>query len=222
MRIDTLQRMRKLRPDMVPPRGAVPIGLHDDGRMIYEMDRRDHAASKNNKVQVMGPDGEPLFRKAADGQAYPVMRLKPVTYKAQFVLERSHSGAVFINENFRASEDEKQRDQANKIRNDFGELLAQTAVERGLSAEELIERLLDAPIKEVKPGQVLVEENYPIHRGGTAWILSNGDTFHGVRKGAQEAETAVSGKTFTTGDAEITVEAIDEPEVTEDQLADAH
>lgn len=207
MRVETLSRIRRLRPDLIPPRGAKPVGLHDDGRMIYQMERRDHEATKKNREQVTAPNGEPLFRRDANGEPYPVMRAKPVTYMAEFVLERSPAGAVFLNENFRASEQEKEQDRLAKVRNQFGEVLAKTAVERGLSAEELIARLLD-PIKEAGPGQVLVEEDYPIHRGGSAWILSNGDTFHGKRHGAQEAESAVSGKQF--GTPEVEVEPVDE------------
>jgi hypothetical protein len=76
----------------------------------------------------------------------------------------------------------------------------------------LIARLID-PIKEAGPGQVLVEEDYPIHRGGQAWILSNGDTFNGTRRGAEEAESNVSGKSFDA--PEVEVEAVEE-EATEE------
>jgi hypothetical protein len=212
MRVASLPKIRRLNPDLVPPREAKPVGLHDDGRMIYEMERRDLVATKKNKVQVIGPDGEPLFRRDGQGEPYPVMRTEPVSYTSRFVLERSPSGAVFMNEHFEATESDRELDRAKAMESAFSEILAKTAIERGLSAEDLIARLID-PIKEAGPGQVLVEEDYPIHRGGQAWILSNGDTFNGTRRGAEEAESNVSGKSFDA--PEVEVEAVEE-EATEE------
>jgi len=134
----------------VPPREAKAVGLHDDGRMIYEMERRDLVATKKNKVQVIGPDGEPLFRRDGQGEPYPVMRTEPVSYTSRFVLERSPSGAVFMNENFEATESDRELDRAKAMESAFSEILAKTAIERGLSAEDLIARLID-PIKEAGP-----------------------------------------------------------------------
>lgn len=207
MKTARLAKIKRLKPDLIPPRGSKPVGLHSDGRMIYEMERRDHEKSKKNRVVVKGADGAPLMRKDAFGNQYPVMRIEPVSYMARFVLERSPSGAVFIQEHFEQSKDEKSADQVAKMRNEFSDLLAKTAVERGLTAEQMIARLLD-PIRDAGPGQVLIEENYPIHRGGKAWILSNGETYYGNRRGAQTAESKASGKKFDeVPEVEVTPEA---------------
>ena len=199
----TMQKPKRLRPDLIPPVGAVPVGLHTDGRMIYEMQVRDHEATAATKVQIKDAKGEPLFRKDAQGNPYPVMTVsKEIMRTSRFVLTRSPAGKVSSQEGFEPSKAEIAQDKMAADRNKFLDSLAEQAAKRGLSPEDLVSRLLD-PIKEAGPGQVLIEEDYPIHRGGNAWILSSGTNFYGNRKGAEKAEKQVSDKSFEAEPVEV-------------------
>ena len=198
-----MQTAKRLRPDLIPPKGAMPVGLHDDGRMIYEMEVRDHEATHATRAQITDAKGEPLYRKDAQGNPYPVMMIKKeVMRTSRFVLTRSPAGRVIMQEGFEPSKDELQRDKLAADKNKFTDMLAAAAAERGLEPGDLIARLLD-PIKEAGPGQVLVEQDYPIHRGGNAWILSSGGNFYGKRKGAEKAEAEVSKKSFEAPPVEV-------------------
>ena len=199
----TMQKPKRLRPDLIPPAGAVPVGLHSDGRMIYEMQVRDHEATAATREQIKDMRGEPLYRKDAQGNPYPVMAVKKeIKRTSRFVLNRSPAGKVGMQEGFEPSKAELAQDKMAADRNKFTELLAVEATKRGLSPEDLVARLLD-PIKEAGPGQVLIEEDYPIHRGGNAWILSSGTNFYGNRKGAEKAEKEVSKKSFDAPQVEV-------------------
>ena len=187
------RRRKAVRPDLVPARDARPIGTHSDGRMIFEAERRDMEATKNNKVPVLDALGNPVFRKDANGQEYPVMRAQPVMKTVQFVLERSPSGKVREVYNFKQTQDEKVADAAKVMQKEFASQLAREATRRGMTAEDMIGRLLEP----LEGAEVSAERaKYPIHRHGPHWILSNGENFQGNKKAAMHAEALVAGVVF--------------------------
>ena len=91
---------RGIRPELIAPRGAVPVGVHSDGRTIYEQERFDIKATVDSKTQVIDPaTGKKKWRKhPTTGESlYPVMKTKAVYSTVRFVLDRSPRGKVTIN-----------------------------------------------------------------------------------------------------------------------------
>ena len=103
----------ELRPELIPPREAKPVGIHSDGRTIYEMEKYDIEASVQNKTPVLDPDTKnPKWRKhpTTGEKLYPVMQSNPVFSLVRFVLERSPRGHVRMDQNFEGTAEERIRD----------------------------------------------------------------------------------------------------------------
>ncbi len=200
MRVSNLAKIRRLKPELIPPRDAKPVGVHTDGRVIYEMQRLDLQATASNKVPEKDPltgedawvkhptTGEPLYKK---------MRAQPVYYMSRFVLEGSPAGKVTMNEHFEVTPEEAAADQAARDRQAFGDRLAEIAVERGLSPDDLVTRIIDglsAPVLSEslqEPSEDLPPTEFPYHQGAGYWLLSNGERIRGKRAVAEEAENAL-------------------------------
>lgn len=138
---------KKIRlPELIPPQGAKPVGVHEaTGKIIYEMQVLDIAAGLAAKTQKIGPDGEPVFKKhPTTGEAvYPVFNNPPEIYRTKrFILNGTQSQGVKLVENFEESrEDIAERTQRDKVAN-FTADLANEAVRRGFdSAAEMMDQL---------------------------------------------------------------------------------
>ena len=176
----------KLRPALIPPREARPVGVHDDGRTIYEMEKFDLEATVANKRQAIDPEtSEPMYRKhpTTGEKLYPVMVTESVFSTVRFVLERSPRGHVRMDQNFEGTPEEKAADTKKQKASDFSEKLAQLAAERGVDPEAVIEKVMEEA--EGEPQEALP---YPQHRGGGHWLLSNGTSHRGSREDAEIAE----------------------------------
>ena len=178
----------QLRPELIPPRESTAVGVHSDGRTIYEMEKFDIEATTANKTQVMDPDGEPQWRKhpTTGEKLYPVMTTKPVYRTIKFVLERSPRGHVRIVENFEGTVEERDRDSKKKKAAEFSEKLAELATERGIDPEAVLQKVMEEAAGE--PEEAIP---YPQHKGGGHWLLSNGTTHRGNKEEAQIAEAVL-------------------------------
>jgi hypothetical protein len=143
-------------PELIPPQGAKPVGVHGPtGKIIYEMEVRDIAAGRAAKTQKIGPDGEPMYKKhATTGEImYPIFDRPPVIFRtSRFILIGTQSQGVKMVENFEESrEDIAERTQRDKVAN-FTEDLANEAVKRGFdSASEMMDQLFqnkEQPLEE--------------------------------------------------------------------------
>lgn len=206
MRADVLPAIQGIFPPLVPPDGAVPTGeVLPDGRLVYKRRKLDVQATKATAKQKV-IDGELQWRKhpTTGEKLYPIMEQKPVFKDVEFILESTHQGHVLIHENFRGTADERARDAAARAKNEFNDRLAALATERGISADELIVRLVEK-VRPTAPGQVVVElpeddevmeldSEYPIHNGGGHWTLSDGTKMRGSKDDAmaREAELALA------------------------------
>ena len=176
----------ELRPELIPPREAKPVGIHSDGRTIYEMEKYDIEASVQNKTPVLDPDtGDPKWRKhpTTGEKLYPVMQANPVFSTVRFVLERSPRGHVRMDQNFEGTAEERTRDAKAQKAKDFVKELSELAADRGVDPEAVIDKV----IEEAK-GEPVEAIPYPHHKGGGHWVLSNGTTKRGNREEAELAE----------------------------------
>ena len=179
----------KIKSELIPPRGSIPQGAHTDGRVIYLLKNRlDPRMTK--KEPVIGPDGKPMYKKhPTTGEAqYPIMRAVAVYRDFRFVLDRNGRGQVSLQENFEPSKEELKKMQEARDRDVFAEDLAQEAVNRGLSASDVLDLLAGG--KKVPSGPP-PDVQYPWDRKGGHWLLSDGSKFRGSRVAAEEAEAAL-------------------------------
>jgi hypothetical protein len=178
----------ELRPELIPPRESKAVGIHTDGRTIYEMEKFDIEATVASKKQVMDPDGEPQWRKhpTTGEKLYPVMSSQPVFSTVRFVLDRSPRGHVRMDENFEGTPESIARDtKAKKVR-EFSDKLAELATERGVDPEAVIEKVIEEAGGE--PEEAIP---YPQHKGGGHWLLSNGTSHRGSKEDAHIAEAVL-------------------------------
>lgn len=207
MKIDNLGKLPGIKADLIPPKCgkthelAEPVGHTADGRTIYHRWVLDRDKYKKNRVPVMnGETGEPIFRKYADGSVYPVMRSEPIFREQRFVLERHDGGHVYVVEHFEATPEERAADRAKRDRNEFLEKLADQATTQGLSVDQLVGAVLknagvdpvEDTMEEEAVGAVEAPE-FPVHRGGGNYVLSDGSKFKGNREQAEAAEEALLG-----------------------------
>jgi hypothetical protein len=199
MRADSLPQIQVPLPALIPPEGARPTGeVLDDGRIVYKMRRLNLDKTAKNKKQTVDADGAPAWRRhpTTGEKMYPIMTTEPVYEDVEFVLEASRQQHVAIITNFRGTPEERASDAKRKQKNEFSERLAELATERGISADELVIRLVER-VRETSPGQVVVEipddrePSFPKHKGGGHWQLSDGTTMRGSRDEAEAAEAHV-------------------------------
>ena len=138
---------KKIRlPELIPPHGAKPVGVHEPtGKIIYEMEVLDIAAGQAAKTQKIGLDGELLWKKhPTTGEAvYPIFNKPPEIYRTKrFILNGTQGQAVKLVENFEESKaDIAERTQRDKVAS-FTADLANEAVKRGFdSAADMMDRL---------------------------------------------------------------------------------
>lgn len=137
-------------PDLIPPPGAKPVGVFDDGspggKIIYELKVLDVPAMKAGKVQKVDYDGAPVFKKhATTGEAmYPIMVLpQPIFRVKRFILVADQTLKVKMVEHFAETPaDIAEREDRRKV-SAFSEDLAREAISRGYSnASEMLAALL--------------------------------------------------------------------------------
>ena len=180
---------RGIRPELIAPRGAIPVGVHLDGRTIYEQERFDIKATVDSKTQVLDPaTGKKKWRKhPTTGESlYPIMKTKAVYNTVRFVLDRSPRGKVSINPFFEGSNEERDADARKVKAREFSEKLAELAADRGVDPESVINKVM-----EEAAGSVQDALPYPQHKGGGHWLLSDLTTMRGSRDEADIAEAAI-------------------------------
>jgi len=144
------QTPNKVEPKLIPPRGAKPVGVYDDGSVtgaiIYEMEVIDFDAMKKAKKHIKDPaTGAPLYRRNNAGQPIvPILRLpKPIKRKKRFVLRAYKSGQVKMLERFRPNEEKTARREENERVEAFSADLAREAIRRGFdNAADMMTALL--------------------------------------------------------------------------------
>lgn len=170
------QRPQKVEPKLIPPRGARPVDVFDDGSatgaIVYEMEVIDFAAMKAAKKQAKDPvTGEPLYRRNNAGQPIvPVMRLpKPIKRKKVFILRSYKTGQVRMIENFRPDPAKvaEKRERAQVAA--FAEDLAKEAIRRGYeSAAEMLGALLGDAEPDAEDQATIAEADSLVESGGDA------------------------------------------------------
>ena len=178
----------ELKPDLVPPRGAVPSGVHTDGRTIFKLERYSLSKSLATKRQKLDEKGKPEFKKhpTTGEKVYPIMVRDAVTEEIEFVLQRSPRGKVSLLQDFREREEDVVIREARVRTDAFNTELTRLAVERGVSPESVINTIMqqtDANAEAALP--------YPHHRGGGHWRLSNNTTVRGTKEEAEVAEAVL-------------------------------
>lgn len=165
---------KRVKPDLVPPRGAKPAGVYDDGSptgaIIYEMEVLDLEAMKAGKVQKEDPvTGEPLFRKHATTGAnmHPIYQLpKPVMRTKRFILRSYKTGQVRMIENFEPTPERvAEREQRAKVEA-FTADIAEEAVRRGYSdAAQMFDELLGPAEMDGGTEQMVAEATEMVQSG---------------------------------------------------------
>lgn len=216
MRADGLSTIKGLRPPVVPPRDpktgqrAKVVGVTEDGDTIYVSHLPDHGrrrearAEKNEngdpKYQRVGPDGELVFRKDVNGEVYPVIDVPPFWKEEKFILVSSPRGHVRKRPFREPSEAEKAEAQAREYADQFLDRVKERAIQQGVTPEELVDRLLGgdgapAAVEAVPEAEddddfqsLPSGTEFPHHKGGGNWYLSDGSSFRGKKEDAIAAE----------------------------------
>lgn len=146
-----MQNAAVITPDLIPPRDVVtgelarPTGTTHGSLIVYEAHFLDHEKTyhEDNRVAVIDrKTGKQMTRKGEDGH-YPIYRFPMRFTKRPFVLERSPQGEVRMNFHFRPTAEEVEGRRQATLTGEFGQRLAQEAVKRGLTPEQLIASLID-------------------------------------------------------------------------------
>ena len=209
MKHTQLQKIRGIKPDLAGavPREAEAVGIHSDGRIIYEMKRYDVAATKAKKKRAIDPTtGEPAWEMhpTTGAPMYPKYVVSPVYRTSRFVLEASPRGKVSMNENFEESAEAKAAMERKRAEKEFADQLAQEATLRGITAGDIVARIVDGlgdfstSARSYKSDSQAhtsdsgdADQAYPRHKGGRYWELSDGSTIEGKRADAESAESAL-------------------------------
>ena len=156
MRTDGLLAIPDIMADKIPPidpvtdaiaktTGETFIDAKGESHIVYRMHFIDLEAtmSSANRKPVIDPDtGKQQHRKNSDtGDSYPVWHRPPVFVEEEFILERA-SAEIRIQRNFRPSEDELATRRNAQLVASFEKTLATEAVKRGLTPEELVNRIM--------------------------------------------------------------------------------
>jgi hypothetical protein len=188
-----LSKIEPLIPPLVLPLGddgvrARQVDVTPDGRPVYQMRR---IRAKDKKEPVIDPaTGEQLWEKhpATAQPLYRRWRLVRDEYDLLFTMENDGQGNTYVQKYTPPSPEEiaakEQEQQAARFKDD----LARLASERGISAEALLARLMDAGSAAEEEDAVEYPENYAPGR----WRLSNGKKMQGTKEEALAAEAALS------------------------------
>lgn len=169
------QTPKRLKPDLIPPRGAKAVGVYDDGSptgaIVYEMDVLDVQEMKRQKYQKRDPvTGELIFKKhpTTGENQYPVLVLpKPIMRRKRFILRSYRTGQVRMVENFAETpEDIAEREERQRVEA-FSHDLAVEAVRRGFpNAAEMMSTLFGDDTEVDEATQVMVSEATQIVESG--------------------------------------------------------
>ena len=131
---------------LVPPRDAEPVGFVESGdfkgRVIYEQETLDVAATKASKVIKTDPiTGEEVWAKhpTTGEKQYPKFKTTPVFRRRRFILVANDiARTVKMIENFEMSAEERAELAERNKRETFLSELINGAVARGMTADELL------------------------------------------------------------------------------------
>lgn len=159
------QGVPKLNPELIPPTGAEPAGVTPDGKhQLYRMTRR--RAVIQDKV---GPDGEKEYRKntITGEQLWPVRKVNGIEEVEElFYLESEGNGNV-RKVRFRPLTNEEQKAIARREAVEaFMRRLAEEAVDRGLTPEEVLARGQEIAQEQPEPDEGPLPEPGPAAEGG--------------------------------------------------------
>lgn len=205
-----LPKIPPLHAPLIPPTGSVMCGTTPDGKQLYTLTRKMARAvpdidenTKQRKWRKVISTGE---------QLYPLNKPEPYEDTEMFFLESDGRNNVTKQRYTPPTAQEiAEQDRQRKIAV-MQPALARALVDSGLTAEELVARLMAPPpapipvasgtpelsvstggsgeVDETKKDEPVV--TYPRQVGGNNWELSNGARVKGNRQKAQEAEDAIT------------------------------
>jgi len=197
----TLQKIRPLHPEKVPPMGAVPAGATPDGKQLFTLERQRSRAvpdidpdTGKQRMRHHGVTNEPL---------YALNKPEIYTERLLFFLESQGNGQIQmvpyvpITAEEMAAEQRQQRVEAMKAQ------LAEALVEADMTPAELVAAARavgqqEPPLEEVLAPAAIPEPvegpavSYPLDLGGGWYQLSTGDKVQAKKDevDALEAEAA--------------------------------
>lgn len=204
-----LAKIPPLHAPLIPPMGSVMCGTTPDGKQLYTLTRKMarkvpdiDEKTKERRWRKVISTGEPL---------YPLNKPEIYDDTEMFFLESDGRNNVTKQKYTPPTAQElADQDRQRKIAA-MQPALAQALVDSGLTAEELVARLMApassqpsaaaAPELSVSTGgsgeadEAKKDEpvvTYPRQVGGNNWELSNGSRVKGNRQKAQEAEDAIT------------------------------
>lgn len=172
MKTDTLPKLPDLKPDLIPPRGAEPVKVMDDGRVVYQVTEFDPVATKENKQPKLDPEGNPEYlRHPTTGQIIkPKMVAVPKFKTRQIVLRRSGRGHVYKDDYYEPSQEDLDRQERERRKSEILERFAERAAELNMDVDAFVDTML-TPAKEAAADL----SEYPKVLGGGWHELSNGE-----------------------------------------------
>ena len=191
----TLQGIKPIKADLVPPVDAIAAGVTPEGKQIYTM-----TTQRSRGVPKLDPEtGERIWRKnPLNGEPLlPVNKAELYELEEMFILEDQKNGNVEkIPYRHPTQAEIDARTRAHKIAA-MQTGLAEKLVDSGFSVDDLLARLApqsatvappaDAPADAPLPDQTA----YPVWTSGPWWKLSDGSKFKGSREAAHEAQAEI-------------------------------
>lgn len=127
--------------EQAEPTGEVFKDARGDSHIVYTMSFPDLEATTKNKQPVMDLDtGKQQTRKGDQGP-YLIWHRPTVFSVAEFILERA-SGEIRIQRDFRPTAGELERAKERRLVAEFESGLAVEATKRGITASELVSRVM--------------------------------------------------------------------------------
>jgi len=139
-----MPKIPPIKSELIPPRGAQHVGIHEDGRIIYEMKVFDVDSTKAAKTVKLDAKGEEVWAKhpTTGENLYPVLVTTPYFKTIRFVLFNDGNGNVRLQQGFETSAEDRAELAQIKARQAFAADLSEEAVRRGLTARELVGKIL--------------------------------------------------------------------------------
>ena len=195
----TLQRIKPLHPEMIPPAGAEPFGMTPDRKQLFrEVIKRSRPirdidpATNEQRWRKNQMTGEPLYR-INRPQLYDEERI--------YYLESEGNGNIRRVDWAPPSEREVAQAERRLRVEGMKDRIAEALVDADMDPDELLaglraQRAAPVPlpptdsVPSADPSPDV--ETFPMMYAPSRWRLSNGATFRGTKEKAIEAEAAIT------------------------------
>lgn len=175
----TMRKIAPIHPDKKRPPSAVDAGFTEDGRPLLR-----ETTVRVESEPAVDEEGNELYRKnqSTGEPMYKLRRGKRVRKERLFTLVSEGNGNVRREEYIPPTPEEIERRRQQKATEELLPNLAKILADRGLTPEQLADRLAGPATPAASVPEPESPASYPEHLGGGTWLFSDGTKESGLKK----------------------------------------